>query len=76
MERMALPQNLDVRQRGLGGPRHALQGARREDVAASFQASVAAVLADRAKHALAMVPEATAVVVAAASRRMARCGRR
>ncbi|MBR0652670.1 tRNA (adenosine(37)-N6)-threonylcarbamoyltransferase complex transferase subunit TsaD [Roseomonas terrae] len=40
------------------------QGAAREDVAASFQASVAAVLADRAKHALAMVPQATAVVVA------------
>jgi N6-L-threonylcarbamoyladenine synthase len=40
------------------------QGARREDVAASFQASVAAVLADRATHALAMVPDASAVVVA------------
>ncbi len=40
------------------------QGARREDVAASFQASVAAVLADRARHALAMLPPATAVVVA------------
>ncbi len=38
--------------------------ARREDVAASFQASVAAVLADRARHALGMMPVATAVVVA------------
>jgi N6-L-threonylcarbamoyladenine synthase len=36
----------------------------RRDLAASFQASVAAVLADRARHALAMVPGATAVVVA------------
>ena len=40
------------------------QGARPADVAASFQASVAAVLADRARHALAMLPQATAVVVA------------
>jgi len=36
----------------------------RHDLAASFQASVAAVLADRARHALAMLPEATALVVA------------
>ncbi len=34
------------------------------DVAASFQASVADVLADRARHAAAMLPEATALVVA------------
>jgi N6-L-threonylcarbamoyladenine synthase len=34
------------------------------DIAAAFQASVAAVLADRARHALAMVPGATAIVVA------------
>lgn len=34
------------------------------DIAASFQASVAAVLADRARHAHAMLPEATALVVA------------
>ncbi|MCB4821228.1 tRNA (adenosine(37)-N6)-threonylcarbamoyltransferase complex transferase subunit TsaD [Roseicella aerolata] len=34
------------------------------DIAAAFQAAVAAVLADRAKHALAMLPEATAMVVA------------
>ena len=38
--------------------------ARHADVAAAFQASVAAVLADRARHALAMVPGATAIVVA------------
>ena len=38
--------------------------ARREDVAASFQASVAAVLADRAAHALDMAPQVTALVVA------------
>lgn len=37
---------------------------RPEDIAASFQASVAAVLADRACHALEMLPEATALVVA------------
>ena len=36
----------------------------RHDLAASFQASVAAVLADRAQHALAMLPGATALVVA------------
>jgi N6-L-threonylcarbamoyladenine synthase len=36
----------------------------RADIAAAFQASVAAVLADRAHHALAMLPEATALVVA------------
>lgn len=34
------------------------------DIAASFQASVAAVLADRARNALGMVPEATGIVVA------------
>ncbi|WP_184386706.1 tRNA (adenosine(37)-N6)-threonylcarbamoyltransferase complex transferase subunit TsaD [Roseococcus suduntuyensis] len=34
------------------------------DIAASFQASVAAVLADRARHAHAMLPDATALVVA------------
>ncbi len=34
------------------------------DVAASFQAAVTDVLADRLRHALAMLPEATAVVVA------------
>jgi N6-L-threonylcarbamoyladenine synthase len=36
----------------------------RHDVAASFQAAVAAVLADRARHALALLPGATALVVA------------
>jgi len=41
-----------------------LDEAGRRDLAASFQASVAAVLADRARHALAMVPGATALVVA------------
>ncbi|MCU0887203.1 MAG: tRNA (adenosine(37)-N6)-threonylcarbamoyltransferase complex transferase subunit TsaD [Rubritepida sp.] len=40
------------------------RGAHHADVAASFQASVAAVLADRARHAHAMLPEATALVVA------------
>jgi N6-L-threonylcarbamoyladenine synthase len=40
------------------------KGAAHADVAASFQASVAAVLADRARHAHAMLPEATALVVA------------
>ena len=40
------------------------KGFRREDIAASFQASVAAVLADRARHAAAMLPAATALVVA------------
>lgn len=40
------------------------QGAAHADVAASFQAAVAAVLADRARHALAMLPEASAIVVA------------
>ncbi|MDB5377823.1 MAG: tRNA N6-adenosine(37)-threonylcarbamoyltransferase complex transferase subunit TsaD [Rubritepida sp.] len=39
-------------------------GFRPEDMAASFQASVAAVLADRARHALRMLPEATALVIA------------
>ena len=34
------------------------------DIAASFQAAVTDVLADRLRHALAMLPEATAVVVA------------
>lgn len=34
------------------------------DIAASFQASVAVVLADRARHAHAMLPDATALVVA------------
>jgi len=34
------------------------------DIAAAFQASVAAVLADRARHAHAMLPDATALVVA------------
>ena len=38
--------------------------ARREDIAASFQAAVAAVLADRAGQALGMLPGATALVVA------------
>ena len=38
--------------------------ARREDIAAGFQAAVAAVLADRATHAAAMLPGATALVVA------------
>ncbi|MGG5811714.1 tRNA (adenosine(37)-N6)-threonylcarbamoyltransferase complex transferase subunit TsaD [Falsiroseomonas sp. CW058] len=41
-----------------------LDEAGRADLAASFQASVAAVLADRARHALAMLPAATALVVA------------
>ena len=40
------------------------KGFRREDIAASFQASVAHVMADRARHAAAMLPEATALVVA------------
>jgi N6-L-threonylcarbamoyladenine synthase len=38
--------------------------ARPADIAASFQAAVATVLADRARHALAMAPGATALVVA------------
>lgn len=38
--------------------------ARPEDLAAAFQASVAAVVADRAAHALRMVPGVTALVVA------------
>lgn len=38
--------------------------ARPEDIAASFQAAVAAVLADRATHALHMAPGVTALVVA------------
>jgi N6-L-threonylcarbamoyladenine synthase len=36
----------------------------RRDLAASFQAAVAAVLADRARHALSMLPSANALVVA------------
>jgi N6-L-threonylcarbamoyladenine synthase len=36
----------------------------RADIAAAFQASVAVVLADRARHALDMLPGATALVVA------------
>lgn len=36
----------------------------RADIAAAFQASVAAVMADRAAHALALMPGATALVVA------------
>ena len=45
--------------------RAAAQGqARPEDIAASFQAAVAAVLADRAAHALDMAPGVTALVVA------------
>jgi N6-L-threonylcarbamoyladenine synthase len=36
----------------------------RADIAAGFQAAVATVLADRARHALDMLPRATAVVVA------------
>ena len=40
------------------------QGGRPEDIAAGFQAAVAAVLADRARHALRMMPDATALVVA------------
>jgi N6-L-threonylcarbamoyladenine synthase len=41
-----------------------LDEAGRRDLAASFQAAVAAVLADRARHALAMLPGAHALVVA------------
>ena len=44
-------------------PADAPEGAK-ADIAASFQASVAAVLADRAAHALAMLPAATALVIA------------
>lgn len=40
------------------------QGGAHADVAASFQASVAAVLADRARNAIGMVPGATGIVVA------------
>jgi N6-L-threonylcarbamoyladenine synthase len=39
-------------------------GQDRADIAAAFQASVAVVLADRARHALDMLPAATALVVA------------
>jgi N6-L-threonylcarbamoyladenine synthase len=39
-------------------------GAAHADIAAGFQAAVAAVLADRARNALGMVPEASAIVVA------------
>ncbi|MBK1661117.1 tRNA (adenosine(37)-N6)-threonylcarbamoyltransferase complex transferase subunit TsaD [Paracraurococcus ruber] len=41
-----------------------LTGQGKADIAAGFQAAVAAVLADRAAHAIAMVPGATALVVA------------
>jgi N6-L-threonylcarbamoyladenine synthase len=41
-----------------------LDEAGRRDLAAAFQAAVAAVLADRARHALGMLPGATALVVA------------
>ena len=44
-------------------PGDAPEGAK-ADIAAAFQASVAAVLADRAAHALAMLPGATALVIA------------
>ena len=49
------------------------KGFRHADIAASFQAAAAASLADRAAHAAAMLPEATALVVAggvAANRRV------
>jgi N6-L-threonylcarbamoyladenine synthase len=42
----------------------AMPEAQKADLAAEFQASVAAVMADRAAHALAMAPGATALVVA------------
>jgi N6-L-threonylcarbamoyladenine synthase len=42
----------------------ALGQSRPADIAASFQAAVAAVLADRAAHALDMAPQVTALVVA------------
>ncbi|MBL6453932.1 tRNA (adenosine(37)-N6)-threonylcarbamoyltransferase complex transferase subunit TsaD [Belnapia sp. T6] len=45
-------------------PPGALPEADRADLAAGFQASVAAVMADRARHALDMLPAATALVVA------------
>ena len=45
-------------------PGGALPERDRADLAAGFQAAVAAVLADRAAHALAMLPGATALVVA------------
>jgi N6-L-threonylcarbamoyladenine synthase len=44
--------------RGPGDDRH------RADIAAAFQAAVAAVLADRASHAIGLVPGATAMVIA------------
>jgi len=44
--------------------RAVVQGAGHADIAAGFQAAVAAVLADRARNALAMLPEASAIVVA------------
>lgn len=49
-----------------GGAAEAQAGNRHApaDIAAGFQAAVAAVLADRAQHALAMLPGATALVVA------------
>ena len=40
------------------------QGGKAADIAASFQAAVTDVLADRARHALRMMPEATALAVA------------
>ena len=59
---------------GAGGGAGAAAG--RRDMAAAFQASVAAVLADRARHAMAMVPGATrAWWWPAASRRTRRCAR-
>lgn len=45
-------------------PKGAVPEQDKADIAASFQASAAAVLADRAAHALAMLPGATALVVA------------
>ncbi|SDB31325.1 tRNA (adenosine(37)-N6)-threonylcarbamoyltransferase complex transferase subunit TsaD [Belnapia rosea] len=45
-------------------PPGALPAQERADLAAGFQASVAAVLADRGRHALDMLPGATALVVA------------
>ncbi|MDI3309720.1 MAG: tRNA (adenosine(37)-N6)-threonylcarbamoyltransferase complex transferase subunit TsaD [Acetobacteraceae bacterium] len=45
-------------------PKGAVPEQDKADIAASFQAAAAAVLADRAKHALDMLPGATALVVA------------
>ncbi len=47
-----------------GYPAGPLPGQDATDIAAGFQAAVAAVLADRARHAMAMLPEAGALVVA------------